>query len=70
MEARAKHPATAATALHRPFGSFSFFGEGCGDPLLLLPGRGPVPVCWRSGLMASRTATAPASGLRGGGDTG
>ena len=31
-------PATAATALHRLFGSFSFFGKGCRDPLLLLPG--------------------------------
>jgi hypothetical protein len=43
-----KQPATGATTLHRPFGSFSFFGEGRGDPLLVLPGRGPVPVYWRS----------------------
>ena len=28
--------------------SLFFGGEGCGNPLLLLPGRCLHPVCWRS----------------------
>src|ERR1035437_6243181 len=37
--------ATPATGFHRLFLCFSFLGEGCGDPLLLLPASHPV--CWR-----------------------
>ena len=58
-------PATGATALHRPFRSFSFFGRGAETRCLCCRSAEPVSVCWRSGQMASRTATAPARGPQG-----
>ena len=40
LESLGAIPASGATALHRPFGSFSFFLEGYRDPLLCCRGAG------------------------------
>jgi hypothetical protein len=60
------HSATAATALHRPFRSFSFLGKGCGDPLPVLPGGGPSPVSWRSERSVGNPARPRVVALRAG----
>jgi hypothetical protein len=64
-EERSKHPATEATVLRRLLLSFSFFLEGCGDPLPLLPGRGPL-VCAGGAKTAGATSPGRVWALRAG----